>query len=65
MEKYDLMQRIMVRAPFLPLQALPIPHMKRSEGGTGAVGNMSSVHGHIVTVKTSRFTTSPNSPSGD
>jgi 3-hydroxybutyrate dehydrogenase len=48
MEKYDLMQRIMVRAPFF-LSKLCIPHMKRSEGGTGAVGNMSSIHGHIVT----------------
>jgi 3-hydroxybutyrate dehydrogenase len=48
MEKYDLMQRIMVRAPFF-LSKLCIPHMKKSEDGTGAIGNMCSVHGHIVT----------------
>lgn len=49
MEKYDLMQRIMLRAPFL-LSKLVIPLIKKSEDGTGAIGNMSSVHGHICTV---------------
>jgi len=48
MEKYDLMQRIMVRAPFF-LSKLSIPHMKKSEGGIGVIGNMSSIHGHMVT----------------
>jgi 3-hydroxybutyrate dehydrogenase len=48
MEKYDLMQRIMVRAPFF-LSKLCIPHMKKSEDGIGVIGNMSSVHGHMVT----------------
>ena len=48
MATYDLMQRIMLRAPFL-LSKLCIPHMKRSEDGTGSIGNMSSVHGHMVT----------------
>jgi 3-hydroxybutyrate dehydrogenase len=48
MEKYDLMQRIMLRAPFF-LSKLCIPHMKKSEDGVGAIGNMSSVHGHMVT----------------
>ena len=47
-EMYDLMQKIMLRAPFY-LSKLCIPHMKASEDGTGAVGNMSSIHGHIVT----------------
>lgn len=49
MEKYDLMQNIMLRAPFL-LSKLCIPHMKKSKGGTGVIGNMSSVHGHICTM---------------
>ncbi len=49
MEKYDLMQKIMLRAPFL-LSKLSIPHMKKSKGGTGVIGNMSSVHGHICTI---------------
>jgi len=49
MEKYDLMQRIMLRAPFY-LSKLTIPHMKNSAGGTGVIGNMASVHAHICTV---------------
>jgi 3-hydroxybutyrate dehydrogenase len=49
MEKYDLMQRIMLRAPFY-LSKLTIPYMKQSSDGTGAIGNMASVHGHICTV---------------
>jgi len=49
MEKYDLMQRLMLRAPFY-LSKLTIPHMRRSSDGTGAVGNMASVHGHICTL---------------
>ena len=48
MQIYDLMQKIMLRAPFF-LSKLCIPHMKASEDGTGAIGNMSSIHGHIVT----------------
>lgn len=49
MAKYDLMQSIMLRAPFY-LSKLIIPHMKRSGGGTGVIGNMASVHAHICTV---------------
>lgn len=49
MEKYDLMQKIMLRAPFF-LSKLAIPHMKKSSGGTGAIGNMASVHAHICTI---------------
>ncbi len=49
MEKYDLMQRIMLRAPFY-LSKLCIPHMKESRDGTGAIGNMASVHAHICTM---------------
>lgn len=48
METYDLMQRIMLRAPFL-LSKLTIPHMKQSKDGTGVIGNMASVHAHICT----------------
>ena len=49
MEKYDLMQRLMLRAPFY-LSKLAIPHMKNSPDGTGVIGNMASVHAHICTV---------------
>jgi len=48
MATYDLMQKIMLRAPFL-LSKLCIPHIRTSEDGVGAIGNMSSIHGHIVT----------------
>jgi len=49
MEKYDLMQRIILRAPFY-LSKLTIPHMKKSTDGTGVIGNMSSVHAHVCTI---------------
>ncbi|UCH21599.1 MAG: SDR family oxidoreductase [Deltaproteobacteria bacterium] len=49
MEKYDLMQRLMLRAPFY-LSKLTIPHMKKSPEGIGVIGNMASVHAHICTV---------------
>lgn len=49
MEKYDLMQRIMLRAPFL-LSKLTISHMKKSSDGTGVIGNMASAHAHICTL---------------
>lgn len=48
MSLYDRMQRIMLRAPFY-LSKLCIPHIKSSKDGTGAIGNMCSVHGHMVT----------------
>ncbi|HKK99582.1 MAG TPA: SDR family oxidoreductase [Desulfotignum sp.] len=46
METYDLMQKIMLRAPFF-LSQLVIPHMKQA--GSGAIANMASVHAHICT----------------
>ena len=49
MEKYDLMQRVMLRAPFY-LSKLAIPHIRKSEDGTGAIGHMASVHAHICTL---------------
>jgi 3-hydroxybutyrate dehydrogenase len=49
MQKYDLMQRLMLRAPFY-LSQLCIPHMKRSADGIGAIGNMASIHAHISTI---------------
>ncbi|MFC1883173.1 SDR family oxidoreductase [Thermodesulfobacteriota bacterium] len=49
MEKYDYMQRLMLRAPFY-LSKLTIPYMKKSNDRTGAIGNMTSVHAHICTL---------------
>ena len=49
MEKYDYMMRLMLRAPFY-LSKLALPHMKKSKNGTGAIGNMTSIHAHICTL---------------
>jgi len=49
METYDLMQKLMLRAPFY-LSKLAIPHMKKSKDGVGAIGNMASIHAHICTM---------------
>jgi 3-hydroxybutyrate dehydrogenase len=49
MAKYDLMMRLMVRAPFF-LSKLCIPRMKGSPDGKGAVANMASIHAHISTL---------------
>lgn len=49
MEKFDLMMSIMIRAPFY-LSKLIIPYIKKSPGGTGAIGNMGSIHAHISTI---------------
>jgi 3-hydroxybutyrate dehydrogenase len=48
MEKYDFMHDLMLRAPFY-LSKLVIPHIEATEDGVGAIGNMSSVHGHYAT----------------
>ena len=48
MEKYDLMQRLMLRAPFF-LSRLAIGHMKQSSDGIGVIGHMASIHAHICT----------------
>jgi 3-hydroxybutyrate dehydrogenase len=49
MEKYDFMQRLMLRAPFF-LSKLCFPHMKKSHDGQGVIGNMASIHAHICTI---------------
>ncbi|MCG8684342.1 MAG: SDR family oxidoreductase [Desulfobacterales bacterium] len=48
MATYDLMQKIMLRAPFY-LSQLTIPYMKQSGDGCGVIANMASVHAHICT----------------
>ncbi len=48
MGKYDLLLDIMLRAPFL-LAKLAMPHIRETDDGVGAIGNMSSVHGHYAT----------------
>ncbi|WP_338726850.1 SDR family NAD(P)-dependent oxidoreductase [Haladaptatus sp. DJG-WS-42] len=48
METYDLMQNVMVRAPFL-LTKCALPHIREADDGVGAIANMASVHGHVAT----------------
>jgi 3-hydroxybutyrate dehydrogenase len=48
MEKYDLLQRLMLRAPFY-LSKLAIAHMRQSSDGIGVIGHMASIHAHICT----------------
>lgn len=47
-EKYDLMLSVMQRAP-LVLTKHCFPHFRENDDGGGVVGNMCSVHVHIVT----------------
>ncbi|MCP4024582.1 MAG: SDR family oxidoreductase, partial [Desulfobacteraceae bacterium] len=49
MEKYDIMEKLMLRAPFY-LSKLTIPHMKKGDQWYGAIANMGSVHAHICTM---------------
>jgi 3-hydroxybutyrate dehydrogenase len=46
-EKWDLVQDVMVRAPFL-LTKHAMPRIREGDG-RGAIGNMCSVHGHYAT----------------
>ncbi|NHX38522.1 MULTISPECIES: SDR family oxidoreductase [Haloarcula] len=48
METYDQMHDVMLRAP-LALSKRVIPHIRGTDDGVGAIGNMASVHGHYVT----------------
>jgi len=48
MKKYDLMQQLMLRAPFY-LSQLAIGHMKQTSDGIGVIGHMASIHAHICT----------------
>ena len=48
MEKYDLLLDVMLRAPFY-LAKKTMPHIRDTDDGVGAIGNMSSIHGHYAT----------------
>jgi len=51
-EKFDLMHRVMLRAPFV-LAKHAMPHIRESgagdDAGAGAIGNMASIHAHTAT----------------
>jgi 3-hydroxybutyrate dehydrogenase len=48
MDTYDQMHDVMLRAP-LALAKRTIQHVRATDDGVGAIGNMASVHGHYVT----------------
>lgn len=54
MEKYDLMHQVMLRAPFY-LSRLVLPRIRRSADGTGAIGNMASIHAHVSTLNKAAY----------
>ena len=54
MEKYDYMQKLMLRAPFY-ISKLTFPHMRKSSDGSGAIGNMASIHAHVSTLNKSVY----------
>jgi len=54
MEKFDYMQKLMLRAPFY-LSKLVIPYMKNNPDGVGVIGNIGSVHSHICTLNKSAY----------
>lgn len=63
MEKYDLLQDVMVRAPFLTAREA-IPHIEATDDGVGAIANMSSVHGHYATNSKAAYITAKHAITG-
>jgi 3-hydroxybutyrate dehydrogenase len=63
MEKYDLLLDVMLRAPFL-VSKLAMPHIQATDDGVGAIGNMSSVHGHYATQDKPAYITAKHGLSG-
>lgn len=62
-EKYDLLQDVMVRAPFLVTREA-IPHIEATDDGVGAVANMCSVHGHYATHSKPAYITAKHALTG-
>jgi len=50
MDTYDAIHDVMVRAP-LYLSKRCLPHIRDTDDGRGAIGNMASVHSHYVTAE--------------
>jgi 3-hydroxybutyrate dehydrogenase len=63
MEQYDLLLDIMLRAPF-QVAKHAMPHIRATEDGVGAIGNMSSVHGHYATQDKAAYITAKHGLTG-
>lgn len=55
LEQYDLMHRIMLRAPFY-LSSLVIGQIRRTDSGSGVIGNMALVQEHLGALMKSAHT---------
>ncbi len=62
-EKYDLIQDVMVRAPFL-VSKYAMPEIQATDDGVGAIANMSSVHGHYATRDKPAYITAKHAVTG-
>jgi 3-hydroxybutyrate dehydrogenase len=63
MDKYDLLLDIMLRSPFKMAQEV-MPHIEATDDGVGAIGNMSSVHGHYATKDKAAYITAKHGLTG-
>ena len=63
MDRYDLLTDIMLRAPFLTAK-IAMAHIREHSDGVGAIGNMSSVHGHYATQKKAAYVTAKHGLNG-
>jgi 3-hydroxybutyrate dehydrogenase len=63
MEKYDLLLDVMLRAPFLTAK-YAMPHIRGTDDGVGAIGSMSSVHGHYATQDKPAYVTAKHGLTG-
>lgn len=62
-ETYDLLTDVMLRAPFLVAKHA-MPHIRETLDGVGAIGNMSSVHGHYATTDKVAYITAKHGLNG-
>jgi 3-hydroxybutyrate dehydrogenase len=61
--QYDLLLDVMLRAPFLTAKHA-MPHVRATDDAVGAVGNMSSVHGHYATQDKAAYVTAKHGLQG-
>ncbi len=62
-DKLDMIQSVMVRAPFLTAKHT-MPKILDKDDGVGAIGNMSSVHGHYATKDKAAYITAKHALTG-
>jgi len=62
-DRFDLLQDVMVRAPFLVAKHV-MPRVRATDDGVGAIANMSSVHGHYATRDKAAYITAKHALEG-